>query len=100
MLRSIGKQSGESVKSVKKKKREACFDLPAIGTLNLSVYFLASVNMLAGTRPSSPLRCQDYGFRRSVVVSGVRRMNEVNARRARLVLGWVTVFGRVYHLGM
>jgi len=38
--------------------------------------------------------------RRGVVVSGVRRMNEVNARRARLVLGWVTVFGRVYHLGM
>ena len=36
----------------------------------------------------------------SVVVSGVRRMNEVNARRARLVPGWVTVFGRVYHLGM
>ena len=28
------------------------------------------------------------------MVSGVRRMNEVNARRARLVLGWVTVFGR------
>ena len=38
--------------------------------------------------------------RRGVVVSGVRRMNEVNARRARLVPGWVTVFGRVYHLGM
>jgi len=35
---------------------------------------------------------------RSVVVSGIRRMNEVNARRARLVLGWV--FGWVYHLGM
>ena len=35
-----------------------------------------------------------------VVVSGVRRMNEVNTRRARLVPGWVTVFGRVYHLGM
>ena len=33
---------------------------------------------------------------------GVRRMNEVNPRRARLVLGWLTVFGRVglYHLGM
>ena len=29
--------------------------------------------------------------RRGVVVSGVRRMNEVNARRARLELGWVTV---------
>ena len=33
------------------------------------------------------------------MVSGVRRMNEVNARRARLVLGWATVFGRVYQLG-
>jgi len=28
------------------------------------------------------------------------RMNEVTARLARLVPGWVTVFGRVYHLGM
>ena len=39
---------------------------------------------------------------RGVVVSGVRRMNEVNARPARLalVLRWMTVFGRVYHLGM
>ena len=27
-------------------------------------------------------------------------MNEVNARRARLVPGWVTIFGRVYHLGI
>ena len=35
-----------------------------------------------------------------IVVSGVRRMNKVNARRARLVPGWVTVFGRVYHLSM
>jgi len=41
-----------------------------------------------------------FSWRRGVVVSGVRRMNEVNARRARLVPGWVTVFGRVYHLGM
>ena len=40
------------------------------------------------------------GCRRGVVVSGVRRMNEVNPRRAQLVPGWVTVFGRVYHLGM
>jgi len=39
-------------------------------------------------------------WRRGVVVSGVRRMNEVNACRARLVPGWVTVFGRVYHLRM
>ena len=38
--------------------------------------------------------------RRGVVVSGVRRMNQVNARRARLIDGWVTVFGRIYHPGM
>ena len=42
----------------------------------------------------------NQGWRRGVVVSGVRRINEANASRARLVLGWVTVFGRVYHLGM
>ena len=41
-----------------------------------------------------------YGRRRGVVVSGVRRMNEVNPRPTRLVPGWVTVFGRVCHLGM
>jgi len=29
--------------------------------------------------------CPVTGWRRGVVVSGVRRMNEVNARRARLV---------------
>jgi len=55
--------------------------------------------------PSLPARSVKHTahlkcWRRGVVVSGVRRMNEVNARRARLVPGWVTVFGRVYHLGM
>ena len=40
------------------------------------------------------------GWRHGVVVSGVRHMNEVNARRARLVPGWVTIFGWVYDLGM
>ena len=34
-----------------------------------------------------------------VVVSVVLRMNEVTLRRARLVLGWMTVFGRVYRHG-
>ena len=44
------------------------------------------------------LRSADtFGWRRGVVASVVRRMNEVTLRRARLVLGWVTVFGRVYH---
>jgi len=42
----------------------------------------------------------DPGCRRGAVVSSIRRVNEVNPRRARLVLGWVTVFGRVYHLCM
>jgi len=41
-----------------------------------------------------------HGWRRGVVVSGVRLTNVVNAHRARLVLRWVTVFGRVYCLGM
>jgi len=44
--------------------------------------------------------CHIHTRQRGVVVSGIRRMNEVNARRARLVPGLVTVFGRVYHLGM
>jgi len=39
-------------------------------------------------------------WRRGAVVSGVHRTNEVNQRRARLVPRWVTVFGRVHHLGM
>ena len=30
----------------------------------------------------------------------VGRINEVNRRRARLVLGWVTICRRVNHLGM
>jgi len=44
--------------------------------------------------------CDNYGWRLGVVASVVRRMNEVTIHRARLVLGWVTVFGRVYHHGM
>jgi len=40
------------------------------------------------------------GWQRGVAVSGVRRMNEVNARRARLVPGWVTVFGRGYTISV
>jgi len=47
----------------------------------------------------TPLR-RDFLLLGGMVVSGVRRMNEVNARRARSAPGWVTVFGRVYHHGM
>jgi len=37
---------------------------------------------------------------RGLVVNRVRRKNEVNLHWARLVLRWVTIFGRVCHLGM
>ena len=40
------------------------------------------------------------GWRLGVVASVIRRMNEVTVHWARLVLGWVTVFGRVYHHGV
>jgi len=50
--------------------------------------------------PTAVARGRAGGWRRGVVVSGVRRMNEVNARRARLVPGWVTVSGRVCRRGM
>jgi len=43
---------------------------------------------------------EGFNLGRGVVASFVRRMNEVTLRRARLVLGWVTVFGRVYHHGV
>ena len=47
----------------------------------------------------SPISKLAFGV--GVVVSAVLRMNEVNnTRRARLVLEWVIVFGRVYHLGI
>ena len=37
-------------------------------------------------------------WRCDIVVSGVRRMNEVTQRWAQFVLGWVTIFGQIYHL--
>jgi len=43
------------------------------------------------------LKCSD---RLRLHQHGYINMNEVNARRARLQLGLVTVFERVYHLGL
>ena len=40
------------------------------------------------------------GWRLGIVASVVHHMNEVTIHWARLVLGWVTVFGRVYHHGV
>jgi len=41
-----------------------------------------------------------FRWRLGVVVSGIGLINEVNRHWARLVLGWVTVCGRVIHFGM
>jgi len=74
-------------------------------------------NQACGLRPGqlftvirqvAPLNCapgdevcrRRLPWRLGVVASVVHRMNEVTLRRARLVLGWVTVFGRVYHHGV
>ena len=62
-----------------------------------NVFYILAVEMASpGNRHCANLLYR----RRGVVVSGVRRMNELNARRARLVLRRVTVFVRVYHLCM
>ena len=39
-------------------------------------------------------------FDTGTLVSSARCMNKLNPHQARLVPQWVTVFGRVYHLGM
>ena len=67
---------------------------------NVSISHLRVRNPTAESVKRGAFSIRAQGWRRGAVVSGVRRMNEVNARRARLVPGWVTVFGRVYDLGM
>jgi len=72
------------------------------GSFNFGNFTVATADSYSPVKKINPISCSTTlsSWRRVVVVSGVRRMNEVNARRARLVPGWVTVFGRVYHLGM
>jgi len=41
-----------------------------------------------------------HSMRLGVMVNIVGWINEVNQRRARLVLGWVTIFMWLNHLGM
>ena len=66
----------------------------------ISTFGIAMFIMLTSNHDYSSLKLYLYGWRRGVVVSGVGLINEVNRHRARLVLGWVTVCGRVNHLGM
>jgi len=60
---------------------------------------LADKNVLTA-KIESLLLCWCTSWKHGVVVSGVGLINEVNWHRARLVLGWVTVCGRVNHLSM
>ena len=62
------------------------------------IHFRTSTNAVQQT--VNVRYCAPFGWSHAAVVSGVRCMNEVNTRRDRLVLGWMTVCGRVYHLGM
>jgi len=57
---------------------------------------MAAINLL-----KSRVNCvlMHIGWQRGVVVSVFRRMIQVTQRRERLVLGWVTIFGQVYHHG-
>ena len=70
---------------------------------SMTAQFYLYMNIIITSMPrlgawlSSPIASNWW---HGVVVSGVHRINEVNARRAWLVLGWVTIFGRVYHLDM
>ena len=69
---------------------------------NSTLQSLRSIYIIQAARPT---RCK-YANRKAhswwcgIVVSSVHHVNEVNALRAHLVLGWVTVFGWVYHLGI
>ena len=71
----------------------ACCGQPAQRLANVLAKSVASTLQTAVLAHSA-------GWRRGVVVCGVGLINEVNRHRARLALGWVTVCGRVNHLGM
>jgi len=68
--------------------------------ITVAVHFRSGAREVEHGRSLNAAHAVSQHLPRGVVVSGVRRTNEVNARRARLVPGWATVFGRVYHLGM
>jgi len=64
---------------------------------SLLVLFGCGLGWVVG--PNFTLVMVWLGWWRGVVAIVVRRINEVTLRRARLVLGWVTIFVRVYHHG-
>ena len=74
-------------------------DRRRVGRENMQVDDLAVV-LLSRRQVRQQVVQQQRRCTTHIVVSGVRRMNKVNARRARLLPGWVTVFGWVHHLGV
>ena len=71
--------------------------------LVISSFTVSALTLLVGRQEGHPACKKLTGgmhIHEECLISGLHRVNEVNARRARLVLGWVTVFGRVYHLCM
>jgi len=74
-----------------------------------SVQFVCCENVLMLISPSGLSNiyfvqlishCLKDIFDTGTLVSSARCMNKLNPHQARLVPRWVTVFGRVYHLGM
>ena len=55
---------------------------------HVSIFFVGTISLAL-----------PYRWWRGVVVNALVAINEVTLRRARLVLGWVTVCGRMNHLG-
>ena len=68
----------------------------------LSAYKSSNISETQQDRTKVTIEVEYMGFRLVAWLSGnaLVSINEVTLRRARLVLGWVTVYERVNHLGM
>jgi len=62
--------------------------------LLILVHFLSIFSITLTYVVSYRVYCSNVGWWCGVVVSVVSRMNEVDPRWARLIPGWVTVFGQ------
>ena len=86
--------------SHKPRPSASCRQLPKTGAVwNSIFYFEYGTIWLVESGFGSTVRLVSCRFSEKVKVKvKVRRKNEVILRWARLVLGWVTVFGPVYHV--
>jgi len=92
---NVVQRDGETVsgKELKLRGQKSTLDIHLFKAL--TVYDVPRLVSLQQRQTSHTTTTTAITWWRGVVVSGVCCMNEVNIRRARLVLGWVTVFGRV-----